>query len=604
MANQFTKDSIKARMYRQATTLWGVRNIENIDSSLKLLIEALSAEIFRLSAETGTVENRLLEKVASALTPHTALIARPAHAIAMARPYSPEATLLPTDTFVYKSAEIVKKYKLKSMSFTPLHEAEIINAELKYLVAGGEFYNITPYGERDLVARLSRSVGNKRQVWLGVKFGNNVRTAGSLRFYVDIPYTSDKNSYLQLLSHCHCTIGGKTVETRVGTGSIRPCSILEKYNTDRIITEEIISRYDPHFLSLVTSGISVSDLSKTPVPEDIAGLLPGEFIAGCDAGTVWINISFPPLFSDEILSRITFHLNAFAVANKFPATVSRKVDAVSSVIPLLQGDQEYFLSVDSVSDNSGNVLGEISPDTDSQAGCYSVRRGGCERFNTMDARDFLARLVDVLYDESSAFSSTDKDGVKEDIWVIQEQVARLERKNKQNSEKPGMMSYIITDGLHDDNTVLTVNYKLTNGGLANSVYAGELLGSCTNPDIDPSTARFVTSAKGGMQAPSPERRLDMYRFLLLSHGSIYSKEDIRNFCMAKFGDYITAVSVTLGYTVSKAPRQGFIRTLDVHVTPSEKMKGIDREEFTGDLWCELKRFSPETYNYRILIEEK
>ena len=33
----------------------------------------------------------------------------------------------------------------------------------------------------------------------------------------------------------------------------------------------------------------------------------------------------------------------------------------------------------------------------------------------MDAKDFLNRLTDLLYDESMAFSSTDKDGMKEVI---------------------------------------------------------------------------------------------------------------------------------------------------------------------------------------------
>lgn len=121
MANLFTKESIKARMFKQAATLYDIRNIDGIDPLIRLLIEALSGEIFKLSGDMHAIESRLLEKVASALTPHTALVAKPAHAIAAARPYTPQATVSPTDLFSYKSTEIVKKYKMKNLFFTPLH---------------------------------------------------------------------------------------------------------------------------------------------------------------------------------------------------------------------------------------------------------------------------------------------------------------------------------------------------------------------------------------------------------------------------------------------------------------------------------------------------
>lgn len=93
----------------------------------------------------------------------------------------------------------------------------------------------------------------------------------------------------------------------------------------------------------------------------------------------------------------------------------------------------------------------------------------------------------------------------------------------------------------------------------------------------------------------------MYRFMLLSHGSIYTKEDIRNFCMARYGDSIRSVEVKLGYAAGKKESEGFIRTLDVYLRLSEGMQGLDREEFVVDLDSELRRLSPETYNYRVFI---
>ena len=55
MANLFTKESIKARMFKQAATLYDIRNIDGMDPLIRLLIEALSGEIFKLSGDMHAI---------------------------------------------------------------------------------------------------------------------------------------------------------------------------------------------------------------------------------------------------------------------------------------------------------------------------------------------------------------------------------------------------------------------------------------------------------------------------------------------------------------------------------------------------------------------
>lgn len=146
-----------------------------------------------------------------------------------------------------------------------------------------------------------------------------------------------------------------------------------------------------------------------------------------------------------------------------------------------------------------------------------------------------------------------------------------------------------------------MDYTLTNGEFANDIYAGEPLNDCANPDIDKDTLRFVTSAHGGEPSPSVKRRMDMYRFMLLSHGSIYTKEDIRNFCMARYGDSIRSVEVKLGYAAGKKESRRFHKDAGRVSTAIGGDARIDRDEFVVDLDSELRRLSPETYNYRVFI---
>ena len=223
-----------------------------------------------------------------------------------------------------------------------------------------------------------------RKISIGMKIGNNVTTLNDLPLYIDIPLVADKSSYLKLLPYCHCTIAGIPVEIKGGIEYDPTRSVSEKYDLGRLITEEITSKYASHYLTLKAHGLKVRDLSRSRVPEEISFLLPSDFIAECDADTVWIDIEFPTAFSKEILEQVKVQMNTFIVVNKYPAKITRKVDSVSAILPLEKTEFEYFLFVDSITDNHGDRLREISGTQDEgRAGCYSVRRGGCERFNAM-----------------------------------------------------------------------------------------------------------------------------------------------------------------------------------------------------------------------------
>ena len=246
---------------------------------------------------------------------------------------------------------------MKNIFFTPLHETRIINAELKYLVTADEFCTITPEGDRDAIAHLRSDVSVMcRKISIGMKIGSNVTTLNDLPLYIDIPLVVDKSSYLKLLPYCHCTIGGIPVEIKGGIEYDPARSVSEKYDLGRLIAEEITSKYAPHYLTLTASGLKVRELSRSRVPEEIATLLPSDFISGCDADTVWIDIEFPTAFSKEVLEQVKMQMNTFIVVNRYPARVTRKVDSASTILPLEKTEFEYFLSVDSVTDNHGEQL--------------------------------------------------------------------------------------------------------------------------------------------------------------------------------------------------------------------------------------------------------
>ena len=76
-----SKEAIKNRMYRHAMNYWGVKKVENLDPLVKVLLEALSSEIFGLSHDIETSQHRILDKIANMLTPDILVSVRPAHSV-------------------------------------------------------------------------------------------------------------------------------------------------------------------------------------------------------------------------------------------------------------------------------------------------------------------------------------------------------------------------------------------------------------------------------------------------------------------------------------------------------------------------------------------
>ena len=81
-----SKEVIRNRMLKYALNYWNIKNAEDIDPIVKLILEALSNELFNLGNDIKDTEVRLLEKIANLLAPEFLICPHPAHAILHAIP--------------------------------------------------------------------------------------------------------------------------------------------------------------------------------------------------------------------------------------------------------------------------------------------------------------------------------------------------------------------------------------------------------------------------------------------------------------------------------------------------------------------------------------
>ncbi|MCD8177527.1 MAG: type VI secretion system baseplate subunit TssF [Tannerellaceae bacterium] len=608
--NNYTKEGIRNRMLKRMAALWEIRNIDTIDPLVKLLIEALAGEIFRLSGEMNDIETRIIEKVASALTPDPMLSVQPAHAILHARVKQGDKIIDPLCQFIYKDAAFSRKYQIKRLDFYPLFPVRIINGDTTHMIYKGEAHSLHVKQGKDYEAKsLHADPRLNHTVWLALDIEEDIQNLQGIPFYFDFSQAEDVSEYLPLIPYTRWQIAGQTIEMESGlpvsgNTALLPETLPAGEQDSNHLVNRLLAEYNPVFLT-IKNEVPVKDIPRETFPQILRNLFPEEYIAGFTKPVYWIEIQFPPGFSVDIIQQLQIHINAFPVVNRFPKKITHEITPATTIIPLAKLETEYLMSVEEVTDSEGLKYAAIAgPDKEKYAGgTFALRRGGCERFNKQDATGSLLRLIDLLYDESVAFSSIDQDSLKENINELLAQISRLSQRIRPQERTQESLSYLMIDRRKNDleNTHMFVNYWLTNGKLANGIPPATSISYPDENDLVNDTLCLLTTTRGGKEAPEMAQKLDLYKYALLSHDSVYTREDILNFCRAHYGEYIRNISLQPGYAPGKLPGQGIIRTLDIHITSSAACREINTDELATHIRCNLASRSPGTFNYRVFI---
>lgn len=608
MADNFSKEAIKSRMTKRMQALWDIRNVEAVDPLVKLLIEGLATEIFKLNGEMNVVEARVLERVSAALTPETMLSAQPAHAILHACSQKGSCWVTPDLNFAYKSGELTKRDHIKRLDFTPACRSKIIHGDVRYLIASGKCWQMHPEMGKEHIANATRpdALYNKR-LWIGLEVGAEVRSLKDVAFYFDFPETGNHSASLSLLHYSRWTVNGQPVAMRQGICPPEGEEAARALLTDRFrinlrLNQDICERYKTHFLT-VSDPLLLSSIKLEPFPRRLAQTFGSEFTDSFTEPLLWIEVEFPAGFSEAAIEQAEVQVNAFPVSNVFTGEARQEVGHLSTVIPLAKKDTEYLLCIDQVTDITGKQYVETYQDSQDRKahGAYALRRGGSERFNTTDAKDYILHLTDLLYDESIAFSNINKDFLQENIHALTQQIGLLAAKIDKADEDIEALSYVMVGYEGVKPRHFCVSYLLTNGRYANNLPRSVPLSCPAGYDIAPASVCFLSPTHGGKPSPTAAQKMDRYKYALLSHDSIYTRQDIANYCRAFYGEYIDQVNVSTGYQPGRQPGQGATRTIDVSILPSGQFRRMDHDGFIRDLLSDLQSRSPQTFNYRIII---
>lgn len=611
-----TVESIKTRMIRNASRIWGYRDIQDINSFdpvLGLIIGALAEELHAISEEINNADARVVEKMLELLFSQSAFTHFPAHAVCSAKPAQPRAEINEMYQFYFDKEVDTERggegvSDKKNIYFTPTSKVVLIDSEVKYLIAGKLLYEIN--GRlREVIAEAPNTIPRSNSVlYAGIAVNPLIGLLDGLALFFSFLNIQAADRFYNALHGAKFTINGKPVkfENKTGTGANgngNPFEELLRQESDiSYRSSDLINDiYKKRFMTLADGNYQLKDFVNdfvgiSPLQQYFYEKRPDIF----NKEILWIEIDLGQPFQFSDISDLMVTLNCFPLVNRELNEYTHSVVKGSNVIPLYTDD--LFFDVRRVADSRDTVYRPRSSTDKESENSYLVRQGGIARFDSRDARESVKSLMGLVRDEAAAFAIRGTDLISYELKQLDQILARLQQRIDDSGAGHGLNSYLILESDIEYDKI-NIQYWSVAGELANNIRPGSALSVYRGVDIMDRSVVLMTPTIGGKQKLSGEDKLNALRRSLLSGGRVVTAEDIKALCYELFGNVISGVEVKKG--VSRAPQagKGIIRTIDIYIFLKDK-NGLTPDEVyqkTESLKLSLKRESINLLPYRVIV---
>jgi hypothetical protein len=283
---------------------------------------------------------------------------------------------------------------------------------------------------------------------------------------------------------------------------------------------------------------------------------------------------------------------------------SLKLNRYLNIIPLHTAD--IFFDIKRVHDLSGTDyhVRNFTTTGQMQEGELIVRSSGIGRFDTREAKEIIAYLIEVIRDESSLFEEVKNDYVAMRMRELHQLIASLEEQLQPETNK-GNIPYLMVKP-REDADYLFVEFFSTNGVQANNIKMGSRLQEYGSAYTRSGSVTLLTNTQGGKDRLSIDEKVNLYRYHLLTHNRIVTPEDIKALCRYVMGSELKTVEVGKGVALQPGVNGGYSRTVDIRMTlikPLEKYANGSLTYLKEELLMQLQENSPNHYPYRIFMNE-
>ncbi|MBC8082276.1 MAG: type VI secretion system baseplate subunit TssF [Hymenobacter sp.] len=578
-AADFSKASIKSRLTRQAAELWGYgeADLDGFDPLVHVLLEACAVEFEKIGQELHNTQYRLVERLAMLLNPDVVDTPHPAHAVAQARARE-AVVVLPNDAqFVFSPPTVGRQAVGQELFFSPLQATRLVSGAVRCLATDATVWLVEPTGQKRAVAQASTPApAEHRRLWIGLELPPEGVNFSDLTFYFDWLNEPRRAAYAAFLPGEQWLLGSAEVLPSRGLPEPSPPvgtsagALNGEYDFLRRVEQQVRELYAPAFVRLTGPAGTLATYVPRPYPAELAAAFdPATGLQALTQPLTWLEVRFAHALPPQAFEQMVCALNCFPVLNRRLHKVLFRLQPALNLFPLVS--EEPFLAVRDVYSLSNvayrsttlNDLAEGATDT------YTLRTHGVGRFDTRTGREALRELLELLRDESRAFSAAGSDFVGSVLRELDQNLARLEERLDRTRAAEQPVPYLLLRP-QDVNDSVHLEYWSSNGEAANRLAAGSQLRIHDGHYLD--EVRLLSTTSGGRERPRPEERTHALRRNLLARNRLVTLADIRAACWAELGTHLAAVQVEKGFQTGTTPTAGFVRCIRVQLTPAESSR--------------------------------
>lgn len=604
----FSKASVKSRLTRLAAELWGYaeNDLDGFDPLVQLLLEACAVEFEKVGQELQHTQHRLLERLATLLNPDVVDIAQPAHAIAQARAREATVALPDTAQFVFQPPTVGRQAAGPEIFFSPLQATRLVGGTVRCLATEATVWQLEPTGQKRVVAHnATPPPAAHRRLWLGLELPATGVGLTDLTLYFEWLNEPRAAAYAAFLPGEQWLLGGTALTGRAGLPTPRatgPASLGDEYNVLQRVEQQVRDFYGPAFVQLGGPAGALAAYTPRPYPAELAEALdPATDLGALTQPLTWLEVRFSSALPPAAFDQLRCELNCFPVLNRQLHKVLYRLQPALNLFPLVS--EAPFLAMREVYSLSNVVyrpttlsnLGEGATDT------YTLRTQGAGRFDTRTGHEALRELLELLRDESRAFTAAGTDFISSILRELNQNLARLEERLDRQSSAEQAVPYLLLRP-HDVQDSVYLEYWASNGAGANRLPAGSRLRIHDGLYLD--EVRLLTTTTGGRERPTADERTHALRRNLLTRQRLVTLADITAACWAELGPHLADVQVSKGFQHGATATAGFVRCIRVTLVPvaASRLSGAEWQQAARALQVYLAGQSALNLPYEVLVE--
>ncbi|HET9505143.1 MAG TPA: hypothetical protein VFO93_16485 [Hymenobacter sp.] len=607
-AHDFSKASVKNRLTRQAAEFWGYaeNDLDGFDPLVHLLLEACAVEFEKMGQELHHTQHRLLERLAALLNPEVIDIAQPAYAVAQARAREALVALPSSAQFGFQPATAGRQAAGPELYFSPLQDIRLVGGAVRCLATHDTVWQLDASGQKRVLAHHAAAPPTAhRRLWLGLDLPPGVALE-DLTLYLEWFNEPHRAAYAAFLPGEEWRLGSTALTVRPGlpdpAEAAGPAHLADEYDALRRVEQQVRQLYARSFVGLGGPAGALAAYVPRAYPAEFAETLdPATDLALLTQPLTWLEVRFSAALPPAAFEQLTVALNCFPVLNRRLHKVLFRLQPALNLFPLVS--EEPFLAVREVY-SLANVVYQPTTLSDLAEGAtdtYTLRTHGAGRFDARSGREALRELVDLLRDESRAFTAAGTDFIGSILRELNQNLARLEERLDRRPTAEQAVPYLLLRP-QDVNDSVYLEYWSSNGAAANRLPAGSRLRVHDGHYLD--EVRLLTTTAGGRERPTADERTHALRRNILTRSRLVTLADIKAACWAELGAQLAEVQVEKGFQNGGTPMAGFVRCIRVRLVPAagNRLSAPEWQHAAEALQAHLSGQSALNLPYEVVVQ--